>query len=318
MILKATKPSPLAHPFHQRASGRHASTLSAMIGLLAAVGSATVACDENPTNPPVGEMNITTSAPTVEKEVVTSDGWSIKFDRFLVHMPLVNVAGKDDLVVAATSTPQIIDQVAPGPKSILLATVRTARAWEDVSFQIGPATADATPLDPVKEADRDAMAKEGFSIYFEAKATNAAKAVTKTLKIGIKTDTMYSACEGDLNGARVPGLIVPADGTDTADVAMGGDVLFSDDLASGILRGESFATADADNDGLVTTSELHALPLDVVRTSTGAPYHVGAEHADVTDLGAFVDELARSIVKSFRSPNGKCTAAAVAAAATPP
>jgi hypothetical protein len=282
---------------------------------LASIASSMIACDENPSTPPLGSMDITTSAPSTAAAapLQTVDGWSIKFDRYLVHVSAVSVVGIDG-VVAASATPQIIDHAAPGSKSLLSATVRTARHWEDVSFQIAPAdaTATATPLDPATDEDRDMMEKEGLSLYIEATATKAD--VTKTLKLGFKSATTFKTCEGDLGGARVRGLVVPPDGNDTADVVMGAEVLFSDDLGApgAVLRADAIAAADIDNDGIITTDDLHGVPLDVARQTSSAGYLVGV-NSTVIDLGAFLEALTRHTVKSFRSPTGTCVAEADAA-----
>jgi hypothetical protein len=275
-----------------------------------AAASSIAACDEDPSFQKLGSMDVTTSAPTVETEFVTSDGWLVKYDRFLVHVTGVNVSGTDR-VLAASATPQIIDQVAAAPKSLLSARLRTARAWEDVSFQIGPATvgADTTVVPPVKEADRDMMQKDRLSLYVEGKASKAG--VVKAFKWGFSTDTIYKDCEENRNGAVVRGLVVPPDGNDTADIVMSGDALFADDLAGGIVRAEAVTAADADNDGVVTLAELRATPLDKAR-SAGAPYSIG-DKADVADLGAFVEALTPRVVTRFRAA-GKCTAERVAAA----
>jgi len=279
-------------------------TISALTAWLVA------ACDEDPSFQKLGSMDITTTAPTAEKDFTTSDGWLVKYDRFLVHVTSVEVAG-DDEVLAASATSQIIDQVAPAPKSLLSATVRTARPWEDVTLRIGPATVDpetetAVAL-PVKEADRDMMQKDGLALYVEGKASKAG--VSKAFKWGFSTDTLYKDCNANVNGTVVRGLVVPPDGNDTADVVMGGDVLFRDDLAGGALRGDAIFAADADNDGVITLAELRGKPLEALR-ATGAPYATG-DKTEIADLGAFVEALTRQLVVRFRS-NGTCAAAPAA------
>ncbi|MDF2696761.1 MAG: putative lipoprotein [Labilithrix sp.] len=286
---------------------RHRACLS--IVALAATSALVAACDENPGFPKLGSMAITTTAPAAEREFVTTDGWSVKYDRFLVHVTAVNVAGTDQ-VLAASATPQIIDQVAPGPKTLLSATLRVARAWEDVSFQIGPAAAetDTTIAPPVKEADRDMMQKDALALYVEGKASKAG--VTKSFKWGFGTDTLFTGCQENRGGTVVHGLVVPPDGNDTADIVMSADVLFSDDVAAGGLRADAITAADTDNDGTITLAELRATPLDAAR-ATGAAYATG-DKADVTDLGAFVEALVPRIATRFRA-SGTCMAAPAAA-----
>lgn len=273
---------------------------------IAAVAAAfgLVACDEDPSFQKLGDMEITTSAPSAERELLTTDGWNVKYDRFLVHVTAVNVAGADK-VLAASAGAQIVDQVAPAPKSLLSAGVRTARAWEDVSLRIGPAAlATEIALAPtVTEADRDMMKTGGFAIHVEGKASKAG--VVKTFKWGFKTDTTYAACEEDRAGVLVRGLVVPPDGKDTADVVMGAEVLFADDLTGGVTRADAIASADANADGTVTLDELRAMPLDQARGAGGAYGTAGRD--DVSDLGAFVESLTQRLVVRFRAAGG-CTA----------
>ncbi len=264
---------------------------------------ALVACDENPSFQKLGELEITTSAPAIEKELLTTDGWTVKYDRFLVHVSAVNVSG-DDRVLAASAGPQIIDQIAPVPKPLLIATVRTARAWEDVNLQIGPATSDTEiALAPtVTETDRNMMQNGALAVHVEGKASRAG--VVKSFKWGFKTDTLYRNCVEPQNGTVVRGLVVPPEGKDAADVVLGGEVLFSDDLAGGVTRADAITAADADGDGTVTLDELRAVPLDDARAVGGA-YATGASE-DVGDLGAFVERLSQRLVVRFRA-TGTCT-----------
>jgi hypothetical protein len=110
----------------------------------------------------------------------------------------------------------------------------------------------------------------------------------------------------------VRGLVVPPDGNDTADVAMAGELLFSDDLDApgAALRAEAIGRSDGDHDGLITLEELRATSLEAARAS-GGPYGTGA-NTEVADLGAFVEQLTRHLVTRFRA-TGKCTAEPVTA-----
>lgn len=272
-----------------------------------ALGTALLACDENPgSNQKVGALELTTTAPTIEQAITTADGWSIKYDRFLVHVSSVAVAGLDQ-VLTASATPQLIDQVAPPPKSLLAATVRTARPWEDVSFQIGPAAAegDITLVEPVKDADVEKFKKDGLALYMEGKASKAG--VTVSFKWSFTTDTLYNNCVGALGGVDTPGFVVPPNGTDTANVAMRGDVLFRDDATdAAVLRFDPFAGADADKNGEVTQEELDAVKLEGLRATGRGAYGTG-DKTDISTLKGFVDERTRNIVGTFRD-KGACKA----------
>ena len=270
---------------------------------------ALAACDENPgENQKLGALELTTTAPTIEQAFTTADGWSIKYDRFLVHLSSIKVESFDG-VLTASNTAQIIDQVPAPPKSLLAATVRTARAWENVNFQIGPAAAegDLAKVEPVTDADVERFKKDGLALYVEGKATKAGSP-TVAFKWSFTSDTLYSECTGDLNGVPTPGLVVPPDGVDVADIAMRGDVLFRNDgIDAAPLRFDPIAAADADKNNEVTQAELEAVTLEALRLSGAGAYGVGGA-TDVTTLSKFVEERTKNLVGSFHA-KGSCKAA---------
>lgn len=271
-----------------------------------ALGTAVlVACDETPGRDDVyGSLELTTNAPTIEQAFTTADGWSIKYDRFLVHITAITVAGLDG-VVTASAAGQLLDQVAPAPKSLLSATLRRARPWEDVSLQIGPASLeeDVTAIEPANDADVERIKKEGLALYVEGKATKAGSP-TIAFKWSFTTDTLYGECGGELGGVVQPGFVVPANGADAANVAMRGDVLFRDDAnEAAALRFDPFALADADKNGEVTQAELDAVTLDALRAPNRGAYGTG-DNAEVTTFKGFVDERTKNILGAFRAKGG--------------
>lgn len=276
-----------------------------VISLLALASSmAGIACDENPESEvDFGTVEMTTTAPTAEKEFTTEDGWTIKVAKFLVHVSAITVQG-DNGVLVASATGQIVDQAKPGPKLLLSSGARTARPWEQVSFQIGPATAESAAVD-VPDADLSFMTNGGLTMYLEASATKAAE--VKTLKWSFTTDTLYSECQGDLNGVNVRGVIVPPDGKDSADIVMRADSFFSEKIdGTGPLKFTSLAIADQDINGEVTLDELSAVTVEKARENNNGVYDVG-ELVDTADLKTYVTILAEKIVGSFRA-KGSCKA----------
>jgi hypothetical protein len=232
---------------------------------------------------PLGGMEVTATADA--GDFVTSDGWNVTFNRVLVNIREVSVSGADGLS-AATSSAQIVDLKEPGSKSLLSATLRTARTWEQVQLQIGPTEAeededDETLVEPVDDAERDrkAMQKDGLSIYVDATLTRAD--TTKKVQWGFTTDTLYKDCEG--------GLVVPVDGTGSADIGMSPQVLFAE-VPGGPTRADPIVLADADHDDTITLDELRTVPLEGEMT-----------------LGGLVEQLSRSLVQRYRDA-GKCTA----------
>lgn len=275
--------------------------------LLALAGA--LACGDPTEDHEYGTVEVTASAPTIEREVSTVDGWTIKMDRFLVSVAAITVAASDTRIVTASSEPRIFDAAAPGPKVLLSERARYAQPWDAFSLRIAPPTApedEPTELAPtVSEADRDAMIAGAWSILVEGKATKAD--VTKTLQWGFATATDYADCAGELDGQLVKGVVVPPGGIDSVDLVFRGDVLFSEDLArpGEGLRFDAIAAADADGDGRITSAELAATSLEAAR-SGGAPYGT-ADKAEVADLGAFLSSLTPGILASYRA-KGTCVA----------
>ena len=209
------------------------------------------ACDENPSQPPFGSLSLTASAAALATPTTTTDGWSVKYTRFLVSMTDVTVAGSEGTITAENSD-NVLNLVTQdgAPLSLLSADNRIARAWQAVSLEIGPATTDSVPNPPVVQSDVDALVANGLSVYIEATMTK--DAVTKSLQLGFTNDTKYTAC-GD-------GVVIPKGGTAAADVGFSGDALFSDALAGPhALRGDPIANADGNNDGIVTLAEMQAV-----------------------------------------------------------
>ncbi|MBX3227500.1 MAG: hypothetical protein KIT84_14185 [Labilithrix sp.] len=269
--------------------------LSSALALV--IGAA--ACEE-PSHPPLGGVAITTSAPTIEGDFTTVDGWNVKYSRFIVNVSAITIAGYDG-VITASATSQLVDQTQPPTKLLLTSANRIARAWEDVSFEIGPTTAETEPLEPVTEVDRDTLAVSRASIFVEGTMTRGND--VKSFRWSLSPRTRYSACSARVNGATLPGLLVPENGADTGDILMDGTVLFFDNLATRghVLRGDPIAAADLNKDGVVQLTELANVPLDEARKSTGLYGPI----AGVDDLAAFLNAQARSIVVSFRG-EGDC------------
>jgi hypothetical protein len=275
------------------------------------------ACGTDTTHERYGSIDVTASAPNIDKAFTTTDGWSVKYDRFLVSVAAITIAATETEVVAASASPQIFDAVAPPPVVLLSAAHRTAQTWDAFSFQIAPAAPldEETPITlnaGVSDADSETMTKGGYSLYVEGKATKAG--VTKTIKWGFATDITFSDCASQQEGALVKGVVIPPVFTQNVELAFRGDVLLADDLGqpAAPLRFAAFAAADADADGDITVDELTATTLESARRA-GGTYGTAGE-ADVADLGSFAAALTRRVLASYRT-NGTCTAAPTAPAA---
>ncbi len=244
-----------------------------------------------------GEEYIEDEIPAAE----FTDGWTIRYDKFLVAFHGVEVANTRGEVAATMTGSRLVDNAQPGRKQLASFDRLRAEAWDSVSYQIKPPVADSE-LVSATAADRDMMMAGGLAIYVEGAATK--DAVTKTFHWGFPIATQYSDCEqSEEEGGRL-GIVVTNGGTDTSELTTHGDHLFYDRLQASpsttvatSLRFDAMAAADSNGDNEVTMAELDAQTLDVARYNP-SPF-------TVSTLGGFVTSLART-VGHFRG-EGECS-----------
>jgi len=240
------------------------------------------------------------------------DGWSLKYDKFLVNFHEIKVADAAGKVVATMSKPRFVDNVKTGEKELITFPSLEARAYTNVSYEIRPAVDDAEIVGDADPDDHAMMVEQGLSIYVEGSATKAtagdAEAVTKTFHWGFKTQTRYHDCHSaEENGLSTYGVVVTDNQTDVSQLTTHGDHLYYDSLQSGdnakptAIRFQEKADADdaktGNGDGEITLEELCKAHIDPsIYNTSGLP---GAT------IGDFVISLARTI-GHFRH-EGECT-----------
>jgi hypothetical protein len=211
-----------------------------------------------------------------------SDGWSVKFDRFLVSVSEVGVAaGHAGTPVVASTSIQVFNLAQPTAGEGLLVATGTAPGgrYDHVRYTIEPAAAGAVATAGVPAGALDAMIAAGESIRVEGTAEKPGSA-TITFAWGF-TSTVSHAC-------HTP---VTVDGaTATTEITIHGDHLFYDDLVSAtpMVAFELIATSDGDGDGTVTQAELAARDI-----STQARYQVG--NTGIGDLWRFIAYQATTV-----------------------
>jgi hypothetical protein len=262
-----------------------------------------VACDENPASPPLGGYSITATAQQTIAGFPTADGWTVKYTKFIVSFTAAQVQTKSGLI-ATTGAAQLADLVT-GPAIVIADRNRVARIWDEVTFEIAPATADTATASSFGDAGIPGIV--GASVYVEGTLTK--DAVTKQFGFGLNPDTKYDACSEPQGMSSLPGIEVAANNTDKVDISITPEVLFSDAIGSvATTRANALANADANNDNKIDATELQKTTLDAARNET-ATY----SSPTINTLGEFMNEQARSIVFSWRG-NGKCVATPVTAA----
>ncbi len=244
----------------------------------------------------------------IEQEIPASavtDGWTIKFTKFLVVIGNVRVADSTGKVGGQMEGTKLIEHHTAGVKPIITFENLAAKPWTDVSYSIRPADATTELGDGAMAADLTMMKEKGYAVYVEGSAEKGAE--KKTFHWGFSKTTVYESCEGDKDGRDIKGVLVTNGGTDNVELTIHGDHFFYDDLQSpdALLRFDAIASSDADANGEVTLDELTMKKLIDIDPSSGG-YGTG-NFGDVNDLGAFVTALSRT-VGHFRG-EGECVSA---------
>lgn len=216
-----------------------------------------------------------------------ADGWSVEFDRFLVHVGGVYVRDRAGMRSELEGS-WLVDLKQPGPHE-LGSLELTSKAWPHVGYAVRPVTSTTLVHDSATEDQLASMEKGGFSVHVSGLATKGD--VTKTFSWGFTNATAYDDCVSDIDGREVAGIVVANGGDETVQLTIHGDHLFYDDLASEDAVPRFAPIAAADDDGLVTLEELDAVSLVEIDAGT---YGTGSA-SHVNDLGGFVRALTRSI-----------------------
>lgn len=236
------------------------------------------------------------------------DGWSVRYDKFLVAFHGITVADADGKVAAEQQGSILVDNTQPGKKELVSFRKLEAKHWDRVSYQIKPPTQDTT-LVSASEADLKLMLDHGYSIYVEGTAEKEVDGtlVTKSFHWGFDTKTQYRDCQqAEESGQAIEGLVVTEGGDDKSELTTHGDHFFYDRLAESAdpavktsLRFEEKAAADADDDGEITLEELGKAKLNLKLYNPSG--------FEVANLGEFMTALSRT-VGHFRG-EGECVVA---------
>ncbi|MFT3837911.1 MAG: hypothetical protein QM723_13045 [Myxococcaceae bacterium] len=235
------------------------------------------------------------------------DGWTLHYDKFLVHFAAITVADDKGKTAAKLDGSRLVDNTKAGRKDLISFPDLDAVAWNQVSYQIRPATSSAELVSSTSD-DRDLMVNGGFSVYVAGsaqKSDGSGGMITKTFHWGFITATQYKDClQPAESGTPIEGVVVTNGGTDVSELTTHGDHLYYDRLKASpnpavqtSLRFDEKAAADTNNDGEITLAELDATHIDVTKYDPSG--------FDAPTLGAFMRDLART-VGHFRG-EGECT-----------
>lgn len=250
-----------------------------LVGALALTGCGAVEAGAELTVRAWGEEYIEEGIPATE----FGDGWSVKFDQFLVNLGTVEVAQAGTEPALTDAQFQVFDLARPsgGQGQLVTASEVPAGAYTDTRYQIYPASGGSAAGN-ASAADLKMMQDGGYSVFVSGSATKGD--VKKTFAWGFGTRTSYAGCESKGE--------VAADAPGTVQITVHGDHLFYDDLFSeepmllfGLI---AQADDDGDADGAISQAELEAVDLRAL-----ANYQVGS--TDIADLWHFIEHLTTTL-----------------------
>lgn len=248
-----------------------------------------------------GTVSITTWGEEFIEEGLPSDAfpkdhWSIEYTKFLVVYHSVTIADDGGKIVAQLDHPLVFDMTkkATGKPKTLATFQLEAKAWPNLSYQMGPITADAKPGDLASDADVTLLETDQASVHVEGVAT-AQDGTRKTFNWSFSPATLFQGCHGEQDGKEVEGVLVTNGGNQNVELTVHGDHFFYDDIQSeeSVPRFQALADADVDQDGEVTLTELDAVPLYTIPADKGS-YGTGAL-GNVNTLGDYQRTLSRTI-----------------------
>ncbi len=229
------------------------------------------------------------------------DGWTLKYDKFLVNFQNIRVADAKGDVAASMDGSMLFDNHVKGVKTIIEFDQVEAKAWDHVSYEIAPVTDDTERSASASEDDRQLMIDGGYSLYVVG--TVEKDEVRKHFAWGFAIATKYAECHSEQDGRDEYGVVVTNNGDVEVQLTTHGDHLYYDRLQASpdpaivtSLRFDALAATDTNEDGELTLEELDAETIDVKL------YDPSGLRA--TTYGAFVTQLART-VGHFRG-EGEC------------
>jgi hypothetical protein len=222
------------------------------------------------------------------------DGWSAKFDKFLVIIKEAAVVDAAGTVASQQPGAKAYNLTKPGPVELYAATAE-AKAYPIVRFGIGPDTgATAGNID---EPDLSLLKSRAASVIVVGKLTKGSD--TKTFDWTFASNTLYDECKA---ADGKPGVTLLPSKEVAVQLTVHGDHFFYDQLSGDAkLRGDPLANADINADNKVTLDELAAVQLSAL--PAGQYGTTGA--ANVRTLKDFISQNVRTI--GHFQGEGECT-----------
>lgn len=216
---------------------------------------------------------------------VFADGWAVQFDKFVVSIGDPKAKAGEGAKEVGDPGMYLVDLAQPSNgEGYAFATFDAfAGTYDHYGYRIAP-SGDAVAIN-ASEADAAAMKQRGYSIWVQGTATKGG--VEKSFDWGFSLKLAHAHCDV---------METIRDQAITVQSTIHADHLFYDDAVSEDpnVAFELIATADADDDGTITTDELAATD---IRAQTR--YQVGSRrdpHGNaITNLLQYIELQATSL-----------------------
>lgn len=203
------------------------------------------------------------------------DGWTIKYDRYLVAVGGSRAKRSDTGAQIGDPAVYVLDLKNAPENGYVVAELKDVAAvrWDKFGFDIANAKAGMKTLPPTRQSDVDFMIQNGFSVYYEGYAEKGADKIT--FKWGFAAGTSFDDCATE---DGMPGFAVPTGGTVQVKPTLHGDHQYFDNVTQGVeitkRRAEWMKTCDADANKELTLEELKKC--DVAKAMPTPPYDLTA------------------------------------------
>lgn len=198
-----------------------------------------------------------------------ADGWSVKFDKYIVSIGALKLTEPTDAsVVAAWAGPQVLDLAKNRSGASTLTTLDGIPARRfDLGFELQAPT-ELPPGSNASQEDLDLMKANHWSMLVGGEATHEESGKKVRFRFGLDVPARYTLCKNGKDGSQ--GVAIEASKTISVYIYAHAIHFFWDTLGAGdeTMRFDAIA-AVANKDGVVTEADLAKQSLVDLRDANG-------------------------------------------------